>query len=260
MKHKLATTLLVVAALVLATLTLTSVTTARPALAAGGGPWPIDTYGTPKTTDSVILKWDEQLLSAIRAYPAQTGPTITARALGVLHTATYDAWAAYDPTAKGTRPDGPAQQTSGNTLANKEAAISYAAARVLNDLFPVPSVCSSPPNPPTPFCAIPPNPTATPPLLVTRPPNTFLVDDIRLPGGHHAGQHHRHRGHPGRSREPRRQGRAGLPPRRRLQPTRRLRRRHRSSLRRAEHEHVEQRAAHAALAAPMRPDPRRCCR
>jgi PAP2 superfamily len=154
-KHKLATTLLVVAALVLATLTLTSVTTARPALAAGGGPWPIDTYGLPKTTDSVILKWDEQLLSTIRAHPAQTGPTITARALGVLHTATYDAWAAYDPTAKGTRPDGPAQQTSGNTLANKQAAISYAAARVLNDLFPVPSVCSSPPNPPTPFCPTP---------------------------------------------------------------------------------------------------------
>ena len=88
MKHKLARTLLVVAALVVATLTLTSVTTARPALAAGGGPWPIDTYGLPKTTDSVILKWDEQLLSVIRAYPAQTGPTITARALGVLHTAT----------------------------------------------------------------------------------------------------------------------------------------------------------------------------
>jgi hypothetical protein len=165
-KHKLATTLLVVTALVVATLTLTSVTTVRPALAAGGGPWPIDTYGLPKTTDSVILKWDEQLLSTIRAHPAQTGPTISARALGVLHTATYDAWAAYDPTAKGTRPDGPAQQTSGNNLANKEAAISYAAARVLNDLFPVPSVCSSPPSPPTPFC-----PTAS-----YKTPDTVLVN------------------------------------------------------------------------------------
>jgi hypothetical protein len=180
-KHKLVTTLLVVAALVVATLTSATIT-ARPALAAGGGPWPIDTYGTPRSTDSVILKWDEQLLSAIRAYPAQTGPTITARALGVLHTATYDAWAAYDPTAKGTRPDGPAQQqASMNLVANKEAAISYAAARVLNDLFPVPSVCASPPNPPTPFCAIPPNPTATPPSPGYKTPNTFLVDDIHLP-------------------------------------------------------------------------------
>jgi hypothetical protein len=182
-KHKLATTLLVVAALVVATLTLTSVTTARPALAAGGGPWPIDTYGLPKTSDSVILKWDEQLLSVIRAYPAQTGPTITARALGVLHTATYDAWAAYDPTAKGTRPDGPAQQTSGNTLANKETAISYAAARVLNDLFPLPSGgCPSPQtSPPTAFCPIPPNPSANPPSPGYKTPDTFLVDDLGYP-------------------------------------------------------------------------------
>jgi VCPO second helical-bundle domain/Domain of unknown function (DUF6851) len=178
-KHKLARTLLVVAALVVATLTLTSVTTARPALAAGGGPWPIDTYGLPKTTDSVILKWDEQLLSVIRAYPAQTGPTITARALGVLHTATYDAWAAYDPTAKGTRPDGPAQQTSGNTLANKEAAISYAAARVLNDLFPVPSVCSSPPSPPTPFCSI--SPSTNPPSPGYKTPDMFLTSSLGYP-------------------------------------------------------------------------------
>ena len=69
----------------------------------------------------MILRWDEQLLSTIRAYPAQTGPTITARALGVLHTATYDAWAAYDPVAKVTRPDGPAQQASGRiNEANKK--------------------------------------------------------------------------------------------------------------------------------------------
>jgi hypothetical protein len=172
-KHRLATTLLVVAALVVAT--LASVTTiARPALAAAGGPWPIDTYGLPRATDSVILKWDEQLLSVIRAYPAQTGPTITARALGVLHTATYDAWAAYDPTAKGTRQDGPTQQTTGNTLTNKEAAISYAAVRVLNDLFPVPSACASPPSPPTPFCPVPPNPSANPPSPGYKTPDTLL--------------------------------------------------------------------------------------
>ena len=91
----------------------------------------------------------------------------------MLHTATYDAWAAYDPTAKVTRPDGPKQQTSGNTLANKEAAISYAAARVLNDLFPVPSSCSSPPNPPTPFCPIP--PSTNPPSPGYKTPDTLLT-------------------------------------------------------------------------------------
>ncbi len=140
MKHKLTTTLLVTAALVVATVAAVT-TTARPALAAGGPAWPIDTYGTPRATDNVILKWDEQLLSTIRAYPAQTGPTITARALGVFHTATYDAWAAYDPTAKGTRPDGPPQQAT-NDPANKSQAISFAAYRVLVDLFP-PSVFKS---------------------------------------------------------------------------------------------------------------------
>jgi hypothetical protein len=163
-KHKLAITMGLVAALVVSTLAGVTIT-ARPALAANGPAWPIDTWGTPRSGDNVILRWDEQLLSTIRAYPKETGPTITARALGVLHTATYDAWAAYDPVAKGTRLDGPAQQVAGRiNEANKNAAISYAAVRVLNDLFPVASVCASPPNPPTPFC-----PTAS-----YKTPNTLL--------------------------------------------------------------------------------------
>ena len=185
MKYKLATTLLVVAALVVATFSAAT-TTAPPARAAD--PFYVD--GCPPTSaatkppcdgDSVILKWDEQLLSAIRAYPGRTGPTITARALGVLHTATYDAWAAYDPTAKGTRatsPEGPKQQVASRiNEENKKKAISYAAARVLNDLFPVPSGCTIPPtNPPTPFCPIPPNPNANPPVPGYKTPNTFLVE------------------------------------------------------------------------------------
>jgi hypothetical protein len=153
MKYKLGTTLLVVAGLVVAT--FSAATTTPPALAAKpttttSPPPAASTFyvdqcppnsdsTAPKTPpckgDNVILRWDEALLSIIRAYPPQTGPTITARALGVLHTATYDAWAAYDPTAKVTQSAGPAQQTSGNTLANKEVAISYAAYRVLIDLF-----------------------------------------------------------------------------------------------------------------------------
>jgi PAP2 superfamily len=137
MKLRLATTLLLVVGLAVAAVSVSATTTTTPARAADTGTWPIDTYGTPRTTDNAILKWDEQLLSVIRAYPPQTGPTITSRALGVLHTATYDAWAAYDPTAKVTRPDGPAQQqASRNTLANKTEAISYAAYRTLMDLFP----------------------------------------------------------------------------------------------------------------------------
>jgi hypothetical protein len=142
--HRRAKALLIVPALVAATVAGVAIT-GRPAGAAAGGAWPIDTYGTPRTTDNVVLKWNEQLLSTIRAYPPQTGPTITARALGVLHTAIYDAWAAYDPVAKGTRPDGPPQQGSA-TPAAKDEAISYAAYRVLADLFPPDKFPSSAPK------------------------------------------------------------------------------------------------------------------
>jgi hypothetical protein len=141
MRHKLATTLLVVAALAMSTLAGLSVATKAMATPPDDPDtpqtfWPINGYA-PTINDNVILKWDEELLQAIRANPAATGPTVTARALGVLHTATYDAWAAYDPVAKVTRPDGPSQQAKAAiTLDNKNKAISYAAYRVLLDLFP----------------------------------------------------------------------------------------------------------------------------
>jgi PAP2 superfamily len=152
-KHKLATTLLVVVALVVATFSATVTTTTRSARAAGAFPvngCPEDPNKQPpcKDDDAAVL-WNDQLLDVIRAYPAATGPTITARALGVLHTATYDAWAAYDPVAKVTRPDGPAQQTTGNTLPDKKEAISYAAYLVLNDLFPADKFPCIPANCPT---------------------------------------------------------------------------------------------------------------
>src|SRR5262249_588294 len=58
----------------------------------------------------------------------------------VLNTCMYDAWAAYDPVATGTRLGGalrrpPAEQTA----ANKQEAISVAAHRALVDLFPQPA-------------------------------------------------------------------------------------------------------------------------
>ena len=131
--------MLVVAALVVSTFAALSGTT--PAAAAPSGPrWPIKGYA-PSNSDNVILRWDEQLLSTIRAYPAQTGPTITARAIGILHTATYDAWAYYDAAAVDTRQNlranpSPRQPAAARTLDNKSKAISFAAYRVLMDLFP----------------------------------------------------------------------------------------------------------------------------
>jgi len=40
--------------------------------------------------DSVVLDWNQQLLTTIQE--TKTGPTIAARALAVVHTAIYDAW------------------------------------------------------------------------------------------------------------------------------------------------------------------------
>jgi hypothetical protein len=154
MKYKLATAVLAVTALTGATLTVTTVTTTRPARAAAADPgtWPIDLWGTPQPTDDAVLKWDEQLMSALRAYPKATGPTIGSRAFGVLFTAIYDAWAAYDPVAKVTQNAGPSQQTTANTDANKTQAISYAAYRTLTDLFPPTTFPScSPTTTPCPF-------------------------------------------------------------------------------------------------------------
>jgi hypothetical protein len=133
--HKLAATLVVVATLVAAT--AAAVTSNAPAAQAANGPaWPIDTFGTPRPTDNVILKWNEQLLNTIRRNPKTTGPTIAARAIGILNTAIYDAWAPYDQVAVGTRLLGQLRRPAAeDTLSNKNKAISYAAYRVLNDLF-----------------------------------------------------------------------------------------------------------------------------
>jgi uncharacterized protein DUF6851/vanadium-dependent haloperoxidase-like protein len=108
---------------------------ALPALPIGPGPLrPLDAYG-PSPNDNVVLRWDEQTLATIRA--VKTGPTVNARALAIVHTAMYDAWAAYDATAVGTRLGAslrrPAQE---RTEAHKSQAISYAAYRALLNLFP----------------------------------------------------------------------------------------------------------------------------
>ena len=101
-----------------------------------GPRWPVDGLA-PSNSDNAVLKWDEELLQIIRENPAGTGPTITSRALGVLHTAMYDAWAAYDATAVGVhwRPL-ERRPSAERTLANKQEAISHAAYTVLVDLFP----------------------------------------------------------------------------------------------------------------------------
>jgi hypothetical protein len=91
-------------------------------------------YG-PSPYDDVVLRWDEQTLTAIRA--TKPAPTVVARSLAIVHTAMYDAWAAYDAKALGTRLGGSLRRPLGEYTANyKSMAISYAAYRALLDLFP----------------------------------------------------------------------------------------------------------------------------
>jgi hypothetical protein len=89
----------------------------------------------PSVNDNVVLQWDEELLQAVRALPP--GPTVTARAISVVHTVIFDAWAAYDAKARGTRLGASLRRPAAErTVANKNKAISFAAYKALVDLFP----------------------------------------------------------------------------------------------------------------------------
>jgi hypothetical protein len=54
-----------------------------------------------ETGDNLVLQWNEVSLQAIR--DTRPFPTAAARALAMVHTAIYDAWAAYDSVAVDTR-------------------------------------------------------------------------------------------------------------------------------------------------------------
>ena len=85
--------------------------------------------------ESVVVRWDEAALEAIRH--AYFGAPIVARALAIVHTCMYDAWAAYDGNAVGTQLGGNLRRPPAErTLVNKERAVSVAAYRALVDLFP----------------------------------------------------------------------------------------------------------------------------
>jgi hypothetical protein len=63
---------------------------------------------------------------------------MVARALAIVHTCAYDAWAAYDDRAIGTQLGGALRRPPAErTLANKNEAVSFGAYRALVDLMPV---------------------------------------------------------------------------------------------------------------------------
>ena len=84
---------------------------------------------------ALVSRWNSAALQAIRA--TKPGPPIAARALAITHTCIFDAWAAYDAKAQGTRLAGILRRPlAERTEQNKEKAISFAAWVCLADLFP----------------------------------------------------------------------------------------------------------------------------
>ena len=88
-----------------------------------------------KHQDNIVIVWNEAALQGVR--DAKLGPPMVARALAIVHTCMFDAWAAYDKRAVGTRLGGSLRRPPRErTLANKTEAISYGAYRAAVDLFP----------------------------------------------------------------------------------------------------------------------------
>ena len=78
--------------------------------------------------DSVMLRWNAAALEGVRS--SRLGPPMVARALAIVHTSAYDAWAAHDRIAVGTRLGGAVRVPPWKrTLANKNEAVSFAAYR-----------------------------------------------------------------------------------------------------------------------------------
>jgi len=83
----------------------------------------------------VVVEWNKSALEAVRVI--RPGPPMVARSLAMMHTAIYDAWAAYDSVAVGTRLHNLLRRPDiERTGSNKTKAMSYAAYLVLINQYP----------------------------------------------------------------------------------------------------------------------------
>ena len=95
----------------------------------------LHTTAAVRAESNAVIQWNNAALQAVRE--TRMGPPMVARALAVAHTSMYDAWAAYDEFATGTRLGGSLRRPAAErTEVNRQKAVSYAAYRVLVDLFP----------------------------------------------------------------------------------------------------------------------------
>jgi hypothetical protein len=84
---------------------------------------------------TIVVRWNQAVLQAIR--DTRMPPPQVARALAIVHTSMYDAWAAYDDRAVGTRlGDRLRRPELERTDWHEAAAVSHAAYRAAVDLFP----------------------------------------------------------------------------------------------------------------------------
>ncbi|WP_395141212.1 DUF6851 domain-containing protein, partial [Armatimonas sp.] len=91
--------------------------------------------GGGEVSPTVSRLWAEVTLDAISS--TSLGPPMNARAIALVFTAAFDAWACYDRVAVGTRLGGTLRRPEGErTQGNKEQAVSYAAYRALVDIYP----------------------------------------------------------------------------------------------------------------------------
>ncbi len=100
---------------------------------------PVQAQAHEKNADgmlgSIVRQWNSVALQCVST--TNVPAPICARALAILHTSIFDAWAAYDAVAVGTRfGDTLRQPQAARSVSNKAMALSYAAYRVLLDLFP----------------------------------------------------------------------------------------------------------------------------
>jgi hypothetical protein len=93
----------------------------------------------PDFKPTAVYQWMDILLEASGrdSDRNQPRPPILSRTMAIVITAMYDAWAAYDDKAVGTRLHGRLRRPAAErTLANKEKAIAYAAYRALLYVYP----------------------------------------------------------------------------------------------------------------------------
>ena len=84
------------------------------------------------SNSGLVSKWNETALDAVRN--GTLAPPMVARALAMVYTAMFDAWAPYDRKAVATLFGGPQRLASSSEA--KEKAMSYAAYEVLKDVYP----------------------------------------------------------------------------------------------------------------------------